>query len=64
MRAFLVRRLEDGTMRTVQANTPRGAMQSFVAQYGPPIGEEFGVKERGSGDWEFYRVNSGGIRRV
>jgi len=59
----LVRRLEDGTMRTVQAQSPRGAMRVFAAQYGPPRGEAFAVKARGSyDDWEVFAITATGIR--
>jgi len=65
---FLVRRVSDGTMRTFTMNsanaTPAGAMRSFAVTYAAPPGEEFAVKERGVGDWEYFRVNRNGIRRL
>jgi hypothetical protein len=61
---YLIRRMADGTQRTIIAQSPRGAMQLFVAGYGPPIGEDFGVKIRGEGGWEYFRVTSGGIRKL
>lgn len=61
--AYLVRREADGTMRTVQAQSSRGAMVMFVAEYRPPVWEYFFVKPRESGDWECYRVTSAGVRR-
>ena len=65
MQAYLIRRLADGTMRTVQAQTTRGAMRYFVATYGPPIGEDFAVKEReGSSQWEVFRMTKNGFRTM
>jgi hypothetical protein len=63
---FLVRRLEDGSMRTVMARgtTTRHAMRVFVAKYGPPVGETFAVKLRLGSDWDYYRTTSSGIRQV
>jgi len=61
---YLIRRLADGTQRTVQAFSGRGAMQVFVAGYGPPVGEDFAVKVRGEDGWEHFRVTSGGIRKL
>jgi len=52
---YLIRRMADGTQRTVIAQSYEGAMVLFVAGYGPPDGEDFGVKPRGEGDWEYYR---------
>ena len=63
--AYLIRRLEDGTMRTVQAGSPRGAMRLFAAKYGPPEGELFAVKLReGGGEWEVFRVSRGSLRSM
>lgn len=64
MQLYLIRREADGTMRTVQATSTKGAMRVFVARYGPPSGEAFGVKLRGEGYWEYYSVTSRGIRRL
>lgn len=61
---FLVRRVEDGTMRTVTAQSVQSAMRHFISQYGPPVGEVFGVKPRLEGDWEFFSITSRGMRRV
>jgi hypothetical protein len=62
---FLVRRLEDGTMRTVTARgSTRNAMRVFVARYGPPVGEVFGVKLRGEDEWSYFKTTSSGIRQV
>ena len=61
--AYLVRRLADGTMRTVQSTSPKGAMRLFAASYGPPIGEGFAVKSRGGSDeWEVFQVTATGLR--
>lgn len=63
--AYLIRRLEDGTMRTVQASNPRGAMRLFAASYGPPMGELYAVKARGEESaWEVFKVTSGGLRNM
>lgn len=62
--AYLIRRELDGTMRTTVAASTKGAMQRFVADYAPPLGEEFGVKVRGAGSWEFFSVTKVGIRRL
>lgn len=63
---FLVRRLEDGTTRTIvaRAETTRGAMRVFVALYGPRVGEDFAVKLRGEGDWDYFRTTSRGLRQL
>lgn len=53
---FLVRRVVDGTMRTVTSTSMRAAMAEFVAKFHPPKGEEYDIKERGIGDWETYKV--------
>jgi hypothetical protein len=61
--AYLVRREADGTMRTVQALSVRGAMTAFAAEYAPEAGEEFRVKLRGTTGWTWYRITpSGGLR--
>jgi hypothetical protein len=69
MQAYLVRSESDGTMRTVQAQSVRGAMTRFVAEYGPPTDEVFWVKARlaqnpGSGGWDYFKVTRNGIRAV
>lgn len=65
---FLIRRVGDGTMRTFTMHsvnaTCKGAMSAFAIEYAAPAGEEFDVKERGVGDWERFRVNRNGIRRI
>lgn len=62
---FLVRRVADGTVRTIVARgSEKNAMRSFVARYGPPVGEEFAVKRRGDGDWTYFRTTNNGIRSV
>ncbi len=63
--AYLVRREADGTMRTVQAQSYRGAMATFAAEYRPPVGEVFRVKPREASDqWEFYKIMAVGIRKL
>lgn len=60
---FIVWRIADGTMRTIVARgSEKNAMRTFVARYGPPVGEDFGVKRRGAGDWTYFRTTSRGIR--
>jgi len=66
---YLIRRLADGTMRTVTAQSCRGAMGLFIGQYKPPADEIFLVKARGTSDeWEAYKVtrtgNGYGMRKV
>jgi hypothetical protein len=62
---YLIRRVDDGTMRTVIARSIRGAIQKFVIDYKPAVDEDFAIKERMSNDpWEYYRVGVGGIRKV
>lgn len=61
---YLIRRLIDGTQRTVIAMSPRGAMMLFVAEYGPPMGEEFAVKVRGEEGWTGFRIGRGSIRKI
>lgn len=61
---YLIRREADGTMRTVTAQSCRGAMVLFAAGYGPEAGEVFRVKERGFSDWEYYKIVPGGIRKL
>lgn len=56
MERYLIRRIADGTIRTVVAATARGAMRVFVTKFQPPIGEIFEVKLRGGGDWETFKV--------
>ncbi len=57
--AYLIRRVLDGTMRTVQAFSAKGAMTAFVTDYRPNVGERFQVKKRGSGEgWTEYKVTS------
>jgi hypothetical protein len=54
---FLVRRVADGTMRTVVAYSHRNAMELFRANYHPPPGEDYEIKERKADDeWVVYRV--------
>jgi hypothetical protein len=54
---FLVRRVADGTCRTVMAYSTKGAMTKFLATYRPPVGEIVEIKLRGGGgDWEAYKV--------
>jgi len=61
---YLIRRIDDGTLRTLEAQSVRGAMRLFVAKYGPPIGETFAVKLRlGTEDWTYYSVTKRGIRQ-
>jgi hypothetical protein len=62
---WLVQRVIDGTMRTIAARgSAKNAMRSFVARYGPPPGEDFGVKRRGDGGWTYFRTTSRGIRSI
>lgn len=53
-------------MRTVTSRGDvRHAMREFVARYGPPVGEIFGVKVRGdSSDWTYFKTTHSGIRQV
>lgn len=46
---WLVRSLQDGTIRTVTARSARAALAKV------PAGD-YEVKERGKGDWVSYRV--------
>lgn len=62
--AYLIRRESDGTMRTVQAQSCRGAMLIFVGTYKPPYDEVFRVKPRDSGSWEYYKVTPQGVRKL
>ena len=62
--AYLVRREADGTMRTVQAQSCRGAMVVFSGEYHPPVGEVYRVKPREAGDWEYYKITSEGLRKT
>lgn len=57
---FLVRRLANGTQFTVHAFSPDGAMRLFIAGYGPPIGEDYGVKVREQDGWYRFRVTGKG----
>lgn len=61
---YLIRRIADGTQRTVVAQSERGAMVLFVAGYGPPVGEDFGVKVRGELGWTYFRRTKTGIRKL
>jgi hypothetical protein len=62
--AYLVRREADGTMRTVQAQSCRGAMASFLITYRPPVDEVYRVKPREAGNWEYYKITPSGIRKL
>ena len=62
---FLVWCVDDGRKFTIHAGSPRAAMRKFVAEYGPPPGITFKVKERGtSSEWEGFKTTSSGIRSV
>lgn len=63
--AYQIRREIDGTIRTVQAHSDRGAMVSFLAEYGSGVdkGEEFRVKARGTTGWTWFRRTASGIRQ-
>lgn len=53
---YLIRRVGDGTCRTVTAPSTRAAMKAFLISYRPGKNESFEVKERGAGEWESYKV--------
>ena len=62
--AYLIR-WEDGTIRTVQAHSVKGAAGLFVATYAAPVGSRFGVKVRGGSEsWAWFSRTSVGVRRV
>lgn len=56
--AYLIRNAR-GHMRTVQAQSHRGAIREFLAQYPTTPGETLEVKRRGAGtdDWLAFRVS-------
>ncbi len=53
---YLVRDAE-GKMRTIMANSCRGAINEFLKKHATFAGEQLAVKERGVGDWEEYTVS-------
>lgn len=57
-------RWEDGTLRTVQAHSVRGAAVLFVGTYAAPVGSRFAVKPRGSGDWQWFSRTREGVRAL
>jgi hypothetical protein len=56
--AYLIRNAR-GHMRTVQAQSHRGAMKIYLEQYPTTPGETLEVKQRGAGsdDWTAFRVS-------
>lgn len=67
IKQFLVRRVADGTMRTVNSTSCRAAITEFICKYvGLEEGEDLSVKERsGSADWEVFRYQGvGKVRKV
>lgn len=64
---YLIRRLRDGTMRTVVSTSPRSAMLEFFVNYpGADKGEVFKIKARGGLGWdaEFKYLGCGKFRKV
>ncbi len=63
-----MRRLSDGTMRTVVAQSERGAMTKFFTTFlGADKGEDFDIKLRGSAwnPWTTYRFyGAGSFRKI
>ena len=55
--AYLIRNAR-GWMRTIQAQSHRGAVKLYLEQYPATPGETLEVKPRGAGSdsWEAYRV--------
>ena len=48
---------EDGTIRTVNAQSPSGAKRAFIAEYRPPKGSRLVIWRMGeSGDKQNFRV--------
>lgn len=61
---YLVR-WEDGTMRTIEAHSLRGAAALFVGTYAAPVGARFCVKERGGGgEWTWFSRTQAGVRTL
>ena len=57
---YLVRRAADNTMRTIVSTSIRQAMAVFFAKHrGAEVGEEFAIKVRGEGDWEYFKFQGG-----
>lgn len=53
--SYLVRG-PSGTMATIIASSPRGAVNKYLAKYKPPVGGYVSAKQRGEGDWHDFKV--------
>lgn len=63
---YLVRRAADNTMRTIVSTSVRQAMATFFGRFrGAEVGEEFAIKVRGEGGWEYFKFQGGtGFRKI